>query len=62
MRALLSDEKVEVNFANAQGNTALHHVANLTSLFYTKILLDHPNINTDIRNGDSKSSSEWDDS
>jgi ankyrin repeat protein len=51
VRALLSDPKVDVNFTNAQGDTALHHAVSHANLEVTHDLLQHPEIKTNIKNG-----------
>jgi ankyrin repeat protein len=51
VRDLLSDPRLDVNFANAQGDTALHHAANHANVEVAQDLLQHVTIKADIRNG-----------
>jgi ankyrin repeat protein len=48
---LLADSRVDPDFANAQGDTALHHAATHANLEMVQDLLQCPRIRTDVKNG-----------
>jgi Ankyrin repeat len=50
VQALLSDLRVVVNFANAQGDTALHHAASCANVGVARDLLWHAETKTDVEN------------
>jgi len=50
VKALLADPRVDVNFRNAEGDTALHHAVSHANLEATQDLLQHPEIKTNIKN------------
>jgi ankyrin repeat protein len=47
---LLSDSRVDPDFTNAQGDTALHHAAMHANLAMVRDLLQCPRIRTDVKN------------
>ena len=51
VRTLLYDSRVDPDFANAQGDTALHHAALHANLEMVQDLLRCPRIRTDVKNG-----------
>jgi ankyrin repeat protein len=50
VQTLLSDSRVDPDFANVQGDTALHHAAIHANLEMVRDLLQCPRIRTDVKN------------